>query len=270
MMRKYIEDNIVQLIKGYEKIALSFSGGTDSSCLLFSLLDMKIFPILYIYKLKDYNSPDYEKASFFASKYKLILKVAEIPIDMNILYADVVRIIKDGIHGKVNIQCMHGHYYIAPIVDEPIILNGSGIDGIYGVYKDMAIVKDSRLFFEKRRKHIENKNDDAMVYQSDCYAKHGVKVVYPYRIDNIIQYLCSKNWDEINKPKYKWITIKDYKEWFDSNDRYYRPRGSQQIMAGTRSLHDKLLSSKFNVNNCSRIIQLYKEIERELNNASQI
>jgi asparagine synthetase B (glutamine-hydrolysing) len=170
-IREMLEDNIRNEIKDKKEIALSFSGGTDSTCLLLSLLSMGIFPHLYTYAVGE--TPDLDRAKMVSKMFNLPLTICA--IDESRLIDDVRRIIGDGIVGKVCIQCMHGHYYVAPQVKEAVILNGSGIDGIYGSYKSMAIYgrNDRDKFDEMRQEHLEAPNDDAMMYQSSTQKRRG-------------------------------------------------------------------------------------------------
>lgn len=260
MIKEYLIDNIKSLNE--TNLALSYSGGTDSNCILFSCLEIGIKPILYTYTVKGYLSPDLQISKRVAEFFKLKLYICEIPKETDSIYNDVMRMFKDGISGKVNIQCMHGHYYVAPQVKEKIILNGSGIDGIYGVYKNMVLVKKSYKWNILRQEHLNKPNDDAMIYQSELFKRYGIQVYYPYRQKNILDYLMSKSYDEINKPKNKIITIKDFQNYYDKITKIYNPRGSQQIRAGTRTLHDNLLGSKYNKWNCKSIIQFYNYLKK--------
>jgi len=251
-IRSMLNKNILKEIKDKKNIALSFSGGTDSLCILFACLKLGIKPTLYTYKIKNIFSKDHDIAQAVAKDYNLNLVVGEILDDDISLLNDVKKMIKDGIKGKVSIQCMHGHYYIAPLVKEKQILNGSGIDGIYGVYKDIAIVgrNDKKKFDDKRNKHLANPNDDAMIYQTELYKKLGIKVIYPYRKNNILNYLMTLPYKKINSPKLKQIILNEFPE----VKPYWRPRGSQQIIAGTRSLHEKLK----NLYKIKRVDEIYK------------
>jgi asparagine synthetase B (glutamine-hydrolysing) len=245
-MRTMLESNIEAGLEGYKgDVAISFSGGTDSTCMLLSLLALGFKPYLYTYAV-DKASLDLARARMCAEKFDLPLTVCM--INPSRLEKDVRKVIKDGIKGRVCIQCMHGHNYVAPHVKQPFIFNGSGIDAIYGVYKSITILArhDKTIFDQLRKVHLDNPNDDAMVYQSELYLKYGAKVLYPYRQPNIISFLMSKSWEEINRPRLKWITTKYYPEFNQLPKGYWRPRGSQQIIAGTRALHERLLTGPLN------------------------
>ena len=256
-----LNENLLCLLGGEQSVAVSFSGGTDSTCLLLSLLELGFRPSLYTYTVEGFDSPDLQRAQMMSDLYDLPLVVCTIPSNIDSLICDVRRLIADGIQGKVCTQCMHGHYYVAPEVRETVIVNGSGIDGPSGAYCNLAIIgnwKNQILFDQARQKHLDNPNDDAMVYQTECYARQGVEVIYPYRQENIIESLMALSWQEINRPKRKWFILRDY--WPEIPPRYFRPRGSQQVMAGTRELHNKLLRTPLNRMGRKRVDEIYKDI----------
>lgn len=264
-IRELINTNIQSLVTDRE-VALSFSGGTDSTCLLLSLLELGYSPKLYTYSLDGFESQDVYCAKFISSHFELPLEICVIPSDIESVLSDVQMMLRDGIRGKVAIQCMHGHYYVAPRVKEGVIVSGSGIDGIYGVYKTFLrdnSQNDLERFNKRRRKHLANPNDDAMQYQFVLYSKYGIKMVFPYRQDNILNFLMTLAWREINEPVWKWITVKDYWETFEKLPNYFRQRGSQQIVAGTRELHNKLLELPINKYHRKDVSELYKDLALE-------
>jgi asparagine synthetase B (glutamine-hydrolysing) len=268
-VRDLINENI-QLLIGYGKPGLLFSGGTDSTCLLFSLLELGYQPTLYTYTLDSYESDDLIHARLIASHYRLPLVVGTVPTDHETVVRDVKRMLMDGIRGKVAIQSLHGHYYLAPQVRESIIVNGSGIDPLYGVYRTFALdgSHNNKVTFDsrRRRKHLDNPKDQKMLrYYSSLYERHNTSTVFPYNQGNIIEFLMQLSWPEINEPRWKWITVKDYWNEFEQFDGYFRSRGSQQIVAGTRKLHDELLNSPINRQRRRGVNQLYEDLAVELN-----
>lgn len=242
-------------------VALSLSGGTDSLCLLFTLLELKVRPTCYTYRVGDILTEDLKRAMYITAHYNLPLFVASIPDDLTQLLADVRVLVQRGYRGKVGIQCMHGHMYLAKQVQERVIYNGSGVDGLYGSYKQFALdgsARDKVLFDRHRRKHLDNPNDDAMEYQTKEYGLHGVKVAFPYRDSAVVRWLMERSYIDLMKPRYKWATVGEYPE-FQQHKGLYRPRGSQQIVAGTRALHEKLLTSTMNRGH-ARVQEVYKDV----------
>ena len=257
----------IQSVLTDRRVALAFSGGTDSTCLLLSLLELGYSPKLYTYSLDGHESKDVSCAKLISSHLGVPLEICTIPSDIGSVLNDVRAMLRDGVRGKVAIQCMHGHYYVAPRVRERVILSGSGIDGIYGVYKTF-LQDNSRddidKFNKRRRKHLADPNDDAMQYHIELYSRYGVKMLFPYRQDNIIDVLMALEWREINEPVWKWITVKDYWETFAMLPGYFRQRGSQQIVAGIRELHSRLLDLPVNKYHRKDVSELYRDLAQQL------
>ncbi len=274
MYRKIINDGLNEMLAGFGKddVAISFSGGSDSTCLLFSLLELGFNPVLYNYHVEGVFSEDKKRAEIIASQFGLKLVKCPIPYSIDILKDDIFRLIKIGVRGKVCIQCCHGHLYVAEKLTENVIVNGSGIDGLIGSYTNIIrrpeISKEDNkeLFDEERQKHLDNTNDDAMLDQQAIYSN---RCVFPFRTEKMINALMSRSWRELNKPRLKYAVVSEYPEFKRLPKGYYRDRGSQQIMAGTRDFHDLLLGSDLNVNGWQSVVGIYNYMEK-IYNANKI
>ena len=265
MLKELLKDSIGRRVAGQSRVALSFSSGTDSLCILFACLEMNIRPVLYTYYVQGVPSKDLTISQAVAKHYSLKHITVMIPNDIAHIQTDVLRLVRDfKVSGKVCIQCCHGHMRLGPFVKEKVILNGSGIDGLWGAYKTFAFDgsrKDKAIFDERRRKHLAKPNDDAMLDQQRIYNKWGTKVLYPYRGAHFVNRVMKMSWEDINRPRMKWALVKDFPQ-YNEMRRIYRPRGSQQLVAGTRELHNKLLHSNWNFNDRKRVDEIYKDIAK--------
>jgi asparagine synthetase B (glutamine-hydrolysing) len=264
MMRKLLKQSISELIGNCKKIGLHFSGGTDSLCMLFSCLDLGVKPTLYTYYLKGNVSEDLQMARDVKSAFSVPLVEVPCPANMEYLERDVKYLLKQyDIKGSVNLQCCWGQLHLRCVVGEKLILNGSGVDGLYGVYKHMlmkGIRKDKRLFDIEREKYHNDPYADGIRYCEEMYIEYGIRVVFPYMSNAIYNYLTNLSWDEMNKPCYKYIIVKDYEEYFKQHE-IYRKRGSQNLVSGIKQFHEKLLSRKINKNKRTRLLDLYRDIK---------
>jgi asparagine synthetase B (glutamine-hydrolysing) len=266
-MKELLKENIARMTAG-RSVAVSLSGGTDSLAMLFCCVELGIKPVCYTYTVQGFLSDDLKRAQTVTQKYGLALNIANIPTDDEAIINDCKYLIRRGVRGKVCIQCMHGHMHTSKLVKEPIILNGSGIDGLYGAYKQFILsAKKFRMmpneFNVMRQKHLTNPNDDAMGDQSKEYGEYEVEVLYPYREKNVVEYMMGKTWDELNKPYLKASTMRQFPQFKEFGwDKSLR--GSQQIMAGTRALHQKLLQSRYNTKGYKRVEFVYRAMEADL------
>ena len=263
IMRTLLNRLLQKELEGTTDIAVSFSGGLDSQCILYSLLELGKKPNLYIYYVKDYPSPDLKRSRKIAKILDLKLVETIIPNDFETLVKDVITLIKMGITGKVDIQCNHGQMYLAKAVKEKTLFSGSGADTLYGVFKSVIIAssKDPILFNSLRIKMLSKPNFQK-IHEENIFRKHGITLKYPFHEPKMEDYLLSYSWAEINKPRNKYIIVKDYPE--IQKYKTYNPRGSQQITAGTRALHNQLIGSKLNRLKRKRVQEIYKDIQRYL------
>lgn len=262
-LREILERVLIHAVDPSVPVGLSLSAGTDSSCLLFSLVRLGIQPALYTYHLEGRSSDDLARARMLSAYYSLPLRTAAVPVEATKIANDVMCLLRLGVRGKVCIQCCHGHLRLAPLVKETRIFNGSGIDGIYGAYRDCRLTgayKDRSRFTAYRRKHLADPNDDAMQDQQRIYSP--VTVLYPYRAPAFVGAVMGLSWEELNQPRLKYALVRHYPE-FGQFKGLWRSRGSQQIVAGTREAHNVLLRTSWNRKNRRRVQELYKDMAHD-------
>jgi len=251
----------------YPNMALEFSGGTDSTCLLFSLLALGYRPNLYTYRLEGIDSEDLLRAEYIADRYGLDLTVCEIPYDYEILVKDIKRLIRLGIFGIVAIQVNHGHLYTSETITEPLVLNGGGPDEFLGSYKDFMLNGSSQnkaIFDAFRRKKFSEPDFASRISLRKIFT--GREVLLPFTSQDILDYALRFSWEEINKPIRKGLLIKDYPELNDLPEKFQPKRGNQYFIAGVKEFHEVLLRSSYNRKGYKRIDGVYREIKREMEN----
>lgn len=261
-IRQLLEKHLEDL---YPKMALEFSGGTDSNCLLLSLLSMGYRPSLYTYKLEGTESEDVKRAEYVADRFGLDLTICEIPYDFETLVKDIKTLISMGIFGIVAIQVSHGHLYTSKAIKEPLILNGGGPDEFLGSYKDFALngsTKNKDIFDAFRRKKFAEPDFASRISLRKIH--WGREVYLPYIETDILDYALQFSWEEINKPIRKGLLLKDYPEMREYPDEYFPKRGNQYFIAGVKEFHNQLLRSSYNRRGYKRIDGVYREIKREM------
>ena len=260
--RQLVVDAVREAIGARRQVAVAFSAGTDSLCLLFACLDLGMRPVLYTYHVAGTESADLTLARRTAEHWDLPLVECPVPADDAVLQHDVLAILRDGVRGKVHIQCVHGHRYVAARVREPVVLNGSGADALYGTYRSIFLngARDDKAVFDRLRlKHLCDPNDDAMADQARVYRAGGTQVRYPYRWTEVVKYLMGLTWPQINKPRFKAVAVRAFPEYFDELG-CYRRRGSQQVVAGVNRMHDRLLRTPWNRKGRRRVQELYRDV----------
>lgn len=262
-VRKVLEAVLSHNLSPYSprKVALAFSGGTDSVCLLFSLLKLGFKPRLYTYYLQDTPSDDLYTAEHVAGALGLPLTRCMVPKGLITLWTDVLALADLGITGKVNCQCMHGHIYIARACKEPVIVDGTGADTLYGSFKSVVLAgsRDDKAIFDQHRNKGLKKLVPQTEFQANLYEWDGIDTLFPYFHPAFVKHLMRFSWRKINTPKLKSLIVNDYPEYNDFK-KLYRQRGSQQIIAGTREHHEQLKGSFLNVKKRGRVDEIYKDL----------
>lgn len=245
---------------------LAFSGGTDSTCILLAALDVHLPVELFTYHLQGMISQDLKKATTIAASLDIPHTLCPIPTDSASLQADIRRLVALGVRGQVRTQCCHGHLYVASAMAARGItgsLNGSGIDGVYGVYKSQCFGTDAERDV-LRREQADDPTVDAIPEQRRIYGRQGISVVLPYRYPAYLSTVLAHSWRELNRPRTKGKVVAEFPEIAEM--RSYRPRGSQQLVCGIPEFHARLLDLPINQWHCQSLRALYSRLSSETPN----
>jgi len=268
MLKKLLIKAIRETCSPAAPVALLLSGGIDSSCLLFACLELGLSPHCYTYSVENEPSFDRKQALRLTAAFGLRLEEIVIPAAPDKALAAIRTLLRLGVRGQVALQCMHGHLYVAPYVQEPLVLNGSGVDALLGSYhhENLAFrVFESRSNFDKMRAaHLQDADDDCMMTQQRLYASKGVRTVFPYRHPGIVVYLMGLSWSDINHPRLKTVSINAFGDWAVKVPGFRWRRGAQQLVAGTKRLHLALLSTTANRKRRRALPAFYRDLEEEL------
>lgn len=266
MIRKLLNQYIIENIKSKQDVALFFSGGMDSMSILLSLMDCNISPHLYSFMVDGVESSDIkicrEVAKYFDLKYTEIV----IPVGKDILINDVKYIIRHfNIYRKTAIQCVHPFIYIFPKVEEQYVFTGLCADDLYGTSKKMAIVSKDRSKFDKLRKEkLSDRTSSAYEYINQLANESQKTLLAPYKTyQPLIDYLLSLSYKEMNTPKQKNCTYLSFKEIFDTHH-WYRRNENLQCSSKLREYHDLLLDTELNIHGNKVVTPIYKRIYDEI------
>jgi asparagine synthetase B (glutamine-hydrolysing) len=254
---------------GEKEVALLFSGGTDSTLILFSFLELGIKPVCYTFGVKGYKSGDIKKTKELADFYKLDHKIIEIEPDVVQLEKDVRYLIGHlRMFRKTVIQCMHPIMYVVPQVKEKVIFNGLNADSLYGTSRKICIEgRDSVEKFVAMRKE-ESYDPTLSDHIIKAYIEeHGIKCIDPYREPEIEDLFFNNgfSWFDMNKPKEKMIAYLAFQDYYENGSlKIYRRSSSYQIEAKLREYHDLLLDTDLNTGKWKVVGPIYKKIYREI------
>ena len=159
---------------------------------------------------------------------------------------------------------MYTPFFACPTkISEDIIVSGLGADDLLGSSKSMSINynKDKISFTEKRMSVVRNPLSSAIEPIQKIAMNHNKKLVLPYRNKEVMNYLLTLSWEDINKPKQKNVTYEAYKEEIIKLSSYRR-NSNLQVDSKIREWHNELLNTELNYNDRKRVDEIYKDLKR--------
>ena len=263
-------DTFLHVLSKYKDYPLIFSGGVDSSTILFGLLELKDHKDIRAYNFRYGNtvSKDNIYAKRICDKFDVKLKFVDVPSDLEttiqdikLVYSKTHKLLKT--HIQVGIPFM---YLCERIHDDGFdhAITGLGADTILGTSKNACIQyhkNGNQGFYQYRLKDSLNPNSSEL----SCIkiAKfYGINLCNIYRDSKISEFLLSKTFDEIHKPRQKQILLDLFPNIWKEND-FYRTNSNLQIASGIRDNHKKLLDSEINKNHRISEIKLYQDIIKD-------
>ena len=245
-----------------EEPALLFSGGTDSLTILWALHDVGARPTCYVFSLEGTESADLIAARKVCTFQGVTLKEIIIPRDLPELKIQTCRLIMQfQTARKTAIQCLYPLPYLLNRVRERQVFTGLNADSWYGTSKSDAIncSKDPAEFDRRREKRWADPTIEGFVYWDALVTSWGKQLCCPYRNPEVVAWLRSKSWPELNRPKQKQVALDAFALEFSATD-VYRTNGSLQCISGIREWHDELLHTDLNKRGRIRVADLYRDI----------
>lgn len=190
-------------------VGIALSGGMDSAALAaaFAATDRRDVQA-YSFGLKDRISTDLKDGRrvsahlFYAPSIPVWL-----PTELDVLQADVRRVVELGLKGKSDVECVWPYLYLldrARSDGMATILTGIHSDWYYGLSRKAAVqyhVQDSVQGMQRYRDDARAK-PDRQVLALNRYAEPMV-VVAPYAQDRVAELFDGLSWQAVNLPRQK-------------------------------------------------------------------
>ena len=274
-----------------EKVSLSFSGGIDSSMILFTMIELGKPPHeLITFEIEGEYSKDLKYARQIASHYNLPLNVAKIPSNpsRDDLLQEVKEVIKTTRTTRnIETQVCYAYSYMKDLMTTPYLVTGfytamfaltraKVINKFWGAYKNggsrIPLDTHYREFVEKELddKYISGQPNNYSVIRA--YLKeNGITVLCPFRSPRLESICKGLLWDELhinpltNKVQSKWFIVQHtHKEYFDkhkTNKSHFHTTGKD---GGLKGLHRRVLLKGTSYKDTRAIYnQILKDIEFE-------
>jgi hypothetical protein len=273
-----------------QEVSLSFSGGIDSSMLLFTMIELGRPPKeLITFEIEGEYSKDLEYARQIAKHYDLPLKVAV--ISPNPIRDDLLREVKEVIKitrttRNIETQVCHAYTYMRQLITTPYLVTGfyttmfahtgAKINSLWGAYKKGGSRASLDNYFknlvgkELEEKYLSGSPHNLWVIRQ-FFKKTGVEVLCPFRTPQIESLCKTLLWDQLlinptnNKIQPKWfITQHTHKEYFDKHNTNRSNFHTTGKDGGLKGLHRRVLLRGTSYKDTRAIYnQILKDIEFE-------
>jgi tRNA(Ile)-lysidine synthase TilS/MesJ len=226
-----------------DEYALSFSGGVDSSMLLYGLMELNKPPKqLLTFQVEDYETNDLYYSRKIADGYGIPITIVKIPKiskaeSSEILY-DVIN--RAGISRKIDVQVCYAYHYMLKEIQTNYLVAGLYEDVIYEAnaklrikYKDVLLGNTSKQefdeYYNKRRQNFyEDKNENGHIHNylviRNYLSTYGISLDTPLQTKEIFEHFQNVNYEQCNFKiedgemieKKKWfVTDLIFKDQFD-------------------------------------------------------
>lgn len=272
---KEFKERFLKVLEGIDSNALYFSGGMDSTTILFGLLELGRKPHLVSFKQKDVSSKDNDIGTAIAKHYNLKRDLIETRSDTEGILEDVENIIPLLKYPlKVHIQCCIPFMYMAKRLHEQG--HTSAFVGI-NAGDIMGLSRKAQVLFHKHGDEALNKYRIKSIYETPNISDYdiwkvsehfGVKVIDPFRDKPKLIEGSFCDWMmKIPHKELHWERPKSifYYAFLNYWKEEWLNIGNMQIVSGLRETHDEVLldNPKVNKNKAKSVIKIYNELRKK-------
>jgi len=226
-------------------VGLLLSGGTDSMCVMWSLLDLGVAVHAYTFHLEGNESKDCEAARRAASLYGVELTEVVIPHQTPVeLAADVAPLVKRmGSARKTHVECTWPFTWMAPAIEERQVFTGMSADDLWGsaAYMIIRFSKDRGVFEAHRREIMADETTGGWSFVRDEFTRAGKSLMAPFRGHDVMEWFFQRDYSELNKPKQKNPAHDGFADYYSQAKGVYRRQSNLQVGSGIREYMARML-----------------------------
>ena len=245
------------------RTSVCFSGGTDSLCVLWSLLDAGADVTAYTFRLESKVSADARVARRAADAFGLRHVEVVIPHQTpQELAADVAALVRRiGSARKTHVECSWPFQYLAAQIVEEEVVCGLNADDLWGSAASVAInlSRSPDAFRAHRQRLMADPTTSAWQFIAAEFAARGKRLASPFRDEQVIEWMLARDWQQLNRPRQKQPARQDFAAEFGRAP-IWRPNDNLQCGSGIREYIGRmLLDPAINKHGHRQIAGLYRE-----------
>lgn len=267
--RELLIESVNEHFKEYqlpENTPIMLSGGTDSTTLLFAMLESGRRPPCYTFQLGQRDNNDVRSAKRLTEHFKLEWHLVSMPDDEHTLEQDVRELVHTVPPIKTLVQVCHPMTYLGPRLaadGHTSVLGAITADAIYGSGQQMQRLyrKEGEAAFNAlRQKAIDNVQlGDSSEYIEIVLAHWGVAYYDVMNYYPLKEHCRNFTYKELWQGSKKLLPIMAFEDYYRQG-RFVREPSPFQIESGIREWHDTLLKSPLNVNGRKEVAALYRDM----------
>lgn len=257
-LRTLLQDIIREQVPAGADVALLLSGGVDSLSCGFAAHLAGYRVHAYTFQMGEWESTDSKSARKAAEIMGWRFTLTKVPVDN--LEADFLKLARDWkCQKKTQFECTFPFLYLVPEIVEDYVISGIAADGHFGLSKKaMVHFKTPKAKFDEfRRAYFSSSNPAGQAQQKALIEHYGKTQIAPYLDRRVYDYFIQFDWDAINKPKQKILTLRAFPEFFAKIGR--RPHENLQLVAGVDVIFQSLLKTSLNKKRRTRVMDLCRD-----------
>lgn len=267
MLKSLLEQIVREGTEGAADVALLLSGGVDSLSIGFAAQAIGKRVHAWTFRLNGEDSEDSVAARKSAKAIGWSFNLVD--VKTNQLEDSFIELAnKWKCRKKTQFECTFPFLQLTPAIQQSIVMSGIAADGHFGLSKKAMIHwrYPKEKFDQFRTSYFNSENPAGQLQQKAVIESCGKKQVAPYLDRRMFDYFIKYNWDEINKPRQKEMTLAAYPNEFALVP--VRKHANLQLVAGVDKAFERLLTSPINKKNRTRVMDLCRDYSSDRNQES--
>lgn len=215
-----VRQTLIESLTNIEgQVAVSTSGGVDSSALVIACLDLGYKPVVMSFRLDTKQFVyDFDAAQKLASKFDLSFVPVILPTERDTILQKVIEIIRTlKVKNKAAIECLYPMLFVFDKCKQLGIQNlicGHAADGHYGLSKKAMIhYRHSKESFQQfRTEYFRRKNVAQSESLRELAKQTAITVHLPYLSSAYFELFSDLSWHDVNTPQQKHLVRRDFPE----------------------------------------------------------
>lgn len=286
IFKKLFLESLRSILKDYNvsrEVAVLFSGGVDSLCIVLGMLELGYKPaMLYTVHLEEYQSEDARASIHIKNLFDLRLRIVTLgQLSSKENLSSFIKLCmskSDYISRKAKIETIVPFCYLFKAIGDnkimpffenriKLFLIGFGGDDLNGGTTKSASIQFRNSDIESYRKYREEffnqtKNVELVEYNKllKIFHSQDSEIIDPYyHSEQLVDYMLKhfKTYRELHEPYQKWVLREAFKEWFERYPFLWRRQSGMQSESKFREWFKTTLKT-------DSVIKTYNQFLREI------